>query len=82
MDSAFIQKAEKDEKDVLLIELILDIAKNLRVPVIAEGVETEAQMLLLKDLGCALVQGYYFSRPLTAYEFEKKIIWKSYLNME
>ena len=82
MDSAFIQKAEKNEKDVLLIELILDIAKNLRVPVIAEGVETEAQMLLLKDLGCALVQGYYFSRPLTAYEFEKKIIWKSYLNME
>lgn len=82
MDSAFIQKAEKNEKDVLLIELILDIAKNLRVPVIAEGVETEAQMLLLKDLGCAFVQGYYFSRPLTAYEFEKNIIWKQYMNMK
>ena len=82
MDSAFIQKAEKNEKDVLLIELILGIAKNLRVPVIAEGVETEAQMLLLKDLGCAFVQGYYFSRPLTAYEFEKNIIWKQYMNMK
>ena len=54
--------------------LILDIAKNLKIPVIAEGVETEEQMLLLKNLGCELVQGYYFSRPLHPSEFENVYI--------
>lgn len=57
-----------------LVELILGIAKNLRVPVIAEGVETEKQLVLLKKLGCELVQGYYFSRPLPAVEFETAFI--------
>ena len=74
MDMAFIQNIEHDEKDVRLVELILDIAANLKVPVIAEGVETETQMQLLKKMGCELVQGYYFSRPLPASEFEKSII--------
>ena len=71
---SFSQNVEHDEKDVRLVELILDIAANLKVPVIAEGVETETQMQLLKKMGCELVQGYYFSRPLPASEFEKSII--------
>ena len=54
--------------------LILDIAKKLNVPVVAEGVETESQLSMLKKLGCAIVQGYYFSRPLSAAEFESRII--------
>ncbi|MBR5110834.1 MAG: EAL domain-containing protein [Clostridia bacterium] len=74
MDMGFIQNIEHDEKDVRLVELILDIASNLKVPVVAEGVETETQMLLLKKMGCALVQGYYFSKPLPAAEFEATIL--------
>jgi EAL domain-containing protein (putative c-di-GMP-specific phosphodiesterase class I) len=58
------------------VELILDIARSLHVPVIAEGVETEAQMLMLKNAGCALVQGFYFSRPLPPDDFEKKVLGK------
>ena len=50
--------------------LILGIARSLKIPVIAEGVETETQLRLLKEMGCELVQGYYFSRPLPAPEFE------------
>ena len=42
--------------------------------VIAEGVETERQLTLLKNAGCDLVQGYYFSRPVPPEEFEKFII--------
>ena len=72
MDRGFIKNIETDEKTRLLVALILDIAKNLRVPVVAEGVETEAQLQELKKQGCAIVQGYYFSRPLPAGEFEKK----------
>ena len=40
------------------------------ISVIAEGVETEEQLLALKAMGCDLVQGYYFSRPVPAEEFE------------
>lgn len=74
MDREFIRNIEHDEKDIRLVELILDIAKNLKVLVIAEGVETEGQLQLLKKLGCALVQGYYFSRPLPVEEFETNIL--------
>ena len=56
------------------MQLILGIGRNLKIPVIAEGVETETQLRLLKELGCALVQGFYFSRPLPAAEFETAFI--------
>ena len=74
MDMAFIRNIERNERDFRLVELILDIARYLKVPVVAEGVETGNQLRLLKDAGCDLVQGYYFSRPLPADEFEQKIL--------
>ena len=73
MDQGFIRNIENDEKGIQLVALILDIARSLQIPVVAEGVENERQMKLLKDLGCALVQGYYFSRPVPPEEFEKFI---------
>ncbi|MBQ7656682.1 MAG: EAL domain-containing protein [Clostridia bacterium] len=74
MDIAFIRNIERNEKDLRLVELIVDIARYLKVPVVAEGVETENQLKLLKAAGCNLVQGYYLSRPLPAEEFERKMI--------
>jgi EAL domain-containing protein (putative c-di-GMP-specific phosphodiesterase class I) len=74
MDSSFVMNIDNDEKDLRLVELILDIARNLKMPVIAEGVETESQMTLLKNAGCDFVQGYYFSRPLPPEEFEVFIV--------
>ena len=57
-----------------MASLILGIAKTLKIPVIAEGVETEEQLNLLKSLGCTVVQGFYFSRPLHASDFEAKYL--------
>ena len=74
MDIAFIRNIERNEKDFKLVELVVDIARNLKVPVIAEGVETAGQLKLLRNAGCFLVQGYYFSRPLPAAEFERKVL--------
>ena len=76
MDKEFIRDIELNEKNQQLIVLILDIGKSLKVPVIAEGVETEAQLKILKDMGFTLVQGYYFSRPLPADDFEKDLLAK------
>ena len=52
----------------------MDIARSLKVPVVAEGVETQSQLQLLKEMGCARVQGYYFSRPLPPDLFEEKVL--------
>ncbi len=73
MDMKFIRNIEHSEKDFRLVQVVMDIAKYLGVPVVAEGVETQAQLDLLKKAGCQLVQGYYFSPPVPAEEFEKLI---------
>ena len=77
LDMSFVRTAFAGEKrDTRIIQLILDIAKILDVPVIAEGVETEEQLLALKDLGCDLAQGYFFSRPVPGDEFDSFITAK------
>lgn len=80
MDRVFVNNIEHNEKKLHFLELILAIAKRLDVPVIAEGVETEAQYQLLKQAGCTYAQGFYFHKPLTAYEFETKVIEAEHFN--
>ena len=53
-----------------LVELVIDIAKFLGVPLVAEGVEDETTLLELKEMGCDIIQGYYFSKPVPPEEFE------------
>jgi EAL domain-containing protein (putative c-di-GMP-specific phosphodiesterase class I) len=71
LDMSFVRSAFGETRDVRMIELIIDIADYLRVPVVAEGVETEEQYLTLKEMGCNYVQGYYFSRPVPPEEFDR-----------
>jgi diguanylate cyclase (GGDEF)-like protein len=66
----FVRNAFKGRKDTRMLEVTLDIADSLMVPSIAEGVETAEQLFTLKALGCSIVQGYYFSRPIPAQDFE------------
>ena len=71
MDKAFIRNIQPGNKAMHLVELVLDIAKYLEVPVVAEGVETEEELKMLKDAGCDIIQGYYFSKPIPPGEMEK-----------
>ncbi|MBP3857095.1 MAG: EAL domain-containing protein [Ruminiclostridium sp.] len=73
LDMMFIRKLTEDEKDMKMVQLMIDIAKFLNIPVIAEGVETKEQYDLLKKLGCDIIQGYYFSKPIPEEEFEKLV---------
>ena len=72
MDMKFFQRnAGNDEIMDAMIRLIIDFAKVMKVPVIAEGVEDKEQADYLKAIGCDMIQGYYFGRPMPAAEFEK-----------
>ncbi|MBQ3305701.1 MAG: EAL domain-containing protein, partial [Clostridia bacterium] len=82
MDMQFVHNITQSEKDFKLVEVVLDIARYLKVPVVAEGVETEAQLKMLKGAGCDLVQGYYFSRPLPPEEFERLIVKEQQIERE
>ena len=68
MRTAFAQEGDSDTH---MIKAVIDIAFHLSVPVVAEGVETEEQLHVLRDLGCDTVQGYYFSEPVPADKFER-----------
>ncbi len=70
LDMQFIRTAFSTRKDTRLIEAIIGLAQSLGLPTIAEGVETAEQMFTLKAMGCDIIQGYYFSKPLPASEFE------------
>lgn len=69
LDMRFVRNITESSKDLRLVDLIIDIAKFLGVPVISEGVETEMQYRLLKKAGCDIIQGYYFSKPVPEEEF-------------
>ena len=74
LDMRFIEHIHEDSKALLVVRLIMDMARSLDVPVVAEGVEIAAQYDLLKENGCSIIQGYYFSKALTAGEFEEEVL--------
>ncbi len=70
IDRSFIRDITEDPDDEALSAAILAMAQRLDLRVVAEGVETEAQLQMLRTFGCELVQGFLFSRPLAAPEME------------
>ena len=69
LDMVFIRNAFSAKGNTRMLEITLDISRYLSVPMIAEGVETEEQMLALKKMGCDIAQGYFFSKPVPPEEF-------------
>lgn len=70
IDQSFVRDIGKDPDDEAIINAIVSIAKSLKLKVIAEGVETIAQLQYLKHQGCDEMQGYYFSKPVPPEEFQ------------
>ena len=64
IDKSFIKEIEHAPVDIAIIRAILDMAEQLNIDVIAEGVESKAQLDILNRLGCHIVQGFYYSKPL------------------
>lgn len=74
IDKSFIQEIEKGEDALSVVRSVIQLSANLGLVVVAEGVENAEHLRLLRELECDMGQGYYFSRPVPADEFEKLMI--------
>ncbi len=70
IDQSFVRNLENDDNDLALSEAIIVMAHKLGIKVIAEGVETKAQEAILTEAGCDFAQGYLYSKPVPADQFE------------
>jgi EAL domain-containing protein (putative c-di-GMP-specific phosphodiesterase class I) len=71
IDRSFIKEIEANEDDAAIISAIISLAHTLKLRVVAEGVENEHQLDLLRSMKCDITQGYLFSYPLPAAEITK-----------
>ncbi|ADL55976.1 diguanylate cyclase/phosphodiesterase with PAS/PAC sensor(s) [Gallionella capsiferriformans ES-2] len=73
IDQSFVRNIATDENDAVMVKTIIAMAQNFRLNVIAEGVETEAQLAFLKQNGCMCYQGYYFGKPAPIEQFQSQL---------
>lgn len=74
IDRSFVNDITDESHSVVLVDTIIMMAQNLELEVIAEGVETERELLYLESRGCKVFQGYYFSRPVTLDLFVEMLV--------
>ncbi|QGZ38823.1 PAS domain S-box-containing protein/diguanylate cyclase (GGDEF)-like protein [Pseudoduganella flava] len=73
IDRAFVVGLPHEENDCAIARAIVMMAQQLRQEIVAEGVETMEQMTFLRELGCDQLQGYLFSQPVPAHDFERML---------
>ncbi|MGI6011668.1 MAG: EAL domain-containing protein [Ruminococcus sp.] len=78
LDRGFLRNGceGKDSNNRIILEQILSLAHKLGISTVAEGIETEEDESLLKQLGCECGQGYLYSRPISAQEFHERYMKK------
>jgi len=73
-DRSFLETSKDPERALQIISSTIHMAKKLNIQVVAEGVETKEHLDVLRDIGCDLAQGYYYSRPLPHEEFAEEFL--------
>jgi len=68
IDRSFVKEVETDPDCRTIVKSVIDMCRNLQLACIVEGMETESQVRLLRGLGCGMMQGYFFGKPMPAAE--------------
>src|SRR3970282_765709 len=76
-DQSFVRELHKDADDAAIVRAVIALAKSLNLKTVAEGVETEQQLIFLAGLHCDEYQGYCQSKPLPAAEFLQLLLARS-----
>lgn len=76
IDKSLIMNLEKNYKNLMIIKSIITMSHSLNIKIVAEGIETEKQLEILKELECDFIQGYLIGKPMDAVNFEDKFINK------
>jgi len=74
MDREFIKNIKAEDEDSFIYKSVIDLAHNMNLNIVAEGIETKEQRDFLLKNYCDIGQGYYFSKPVSAYEIEKMLM--------
>jgi diguanylate cyclase (GGDEF)-like protein len=74
VDKSFVQDMQEDNNDNALVGAIIAMGRSLELSIVAEGVELPTHLLALQRMGCHYAQGYYFSRPVPAEEFDAAVL--------
>ena len=75
MDMRFLEINEnEEEKGIGILESVINMARQMRIPIVVEGVETEIQENLLRKMGCCYTQGYLYYKPMSIEAFEKILV--------
>lgn len=72
IDREFVSESVASKSSIIIMQKIIEMAKGLKIKVICEGVETKEQIETLRDLGCTMVQGYYYDKPIPMEDFLEK----------
>ena len=72
IDMGFLRKTENHKRAQVILNYTIDMAHELGMKVVTEGVETKEQLDFLKEMGCEMFQGFYFDKPMPVEEFEAK----------
>ena len=70
IDKSFILNLESDKQNQVIVHTAIELAHNLGLKVVAEGVESEKSRALLEEMGCDMCQGFHISRPVNKEQFE------------
>ncbi len=78
LDRSFLLNQQDHNRQVAIMRGIVNMAENLEAQIVCEGVETEADIRLMREIGANVAQGYYYSKPIPESEFEKKLSGSGY----
>ena len=73
LDMDFFKGADEEKRGEIVVKRIIELAKDLNMKIVAEGIEKKEQVDFLAEQGCDMIQGFYFAKPMTVSEFNQRV---------